>query len=134
MQQQEVDVFSGCAALFDRTKAKQAGLFNEGLFMYYDEADFALKLRKLGHTILYAPGLLVHHDASYTTRNISFLKSYYMTRNKFMVFRHTMTPVAKAWYLTHELAFYLKKRRFKAALYHLKGYLHYRMGKTGQLQ
>ncbi len=38
----EVDVFSGCAVLFDLQKVMHAGLLNEDLFMYYDEAEFFL--------------------------------------------------------------------------------------------
>jgi GT2 family glycosyltransferase len=129
----EVDVFSGCAVLFDVAKISKAGALNEDLFMYYDEADFSIKLRQHDFTILYAPGLVIYHDVSYTTRNISHLKTYYMTRNKFMVFGRTMNTFNKLYFLTHNLLFHLKNRRFKNVYYHLKGYLDYKRGVTGQL-
>ncbi len=130
----ETDVFNGCAALFDLKKVQEAGLFNEALFMYYDEADMSIRLKKLGYRILFAPGLQIFHDVSYTTKNISHLKTYYMTRNKFIVFGTDMSLGEKAYYLVHELAFHLKHKRLKNAWYHLKGYLHFTRGKMGALQ
>lgn len=130
----ETDVFNGCAALFDFQKVREAGLFNEDLFMYYDEADMSIKLKNLGYRILYAPALEIFHDVSYTTKNISHLKTYYMTRNKFLVFGARMSLWAKAYYLLHEFAYHLKNKRVKNAWYHVKGYLHFTRGKFGALQ
>jgi GT2 family glycosyltransferase len=101
--------------------------------MYYDEADFSIKLQQQGFKILYVPRLVIYHDVSYTTRHISHLKTYYMTRNKFMVFGRSMNFFSKLYYLLHELAFHTKNRRFKNVRYHIKGYLDYKRGKTGQL-
>jgi GT2 family glycosyltransferase len=129
----EVDVFSGCAVLFDMAKISEAGMLNEDLFMYYDEADFSIRLQKHGYKILYAPKLIIYHDVSYTTRNISHLKTYYMTRNKFIVFGHTMNSFSKLYFLTYNLLFHLKNRRFKNVYYHVKGYLDYKRGVTGPI-
>lgn len=130
----ETDVFNGCAALFDLGKVKEAGLFNEALFMYYDEADLSIRLKKLGYKILFAPQFEILHDVSYTTRKISHLKTYYMTRNRFMVFSSTMSAGNKLYFLAHELAFHFKNRRLKNAVYHLKGYLDFTFGKSGALE
>jgi GT2 family glycosyltransferase len=127
----EVDVFSGCAALFRLKMVQAAGMFNESLFMYYDEADMSMKLKQLGYKILYVPHLTVYHDVSYTTRNISHLKTYYMTRNKLLVFGKTMPVTNKIYYVFYELAYYLKNRRFKNAVYHIRGLLDYMRGRYG---
>lgn len=129
----EVDMFSGCAVLFDVEKILTVGTLNEDLFMYYDEADFSMKLHQKGYKILYAPQWVIYHDVSYTTRNISHLKTYYMTRNKFLVFGRRMNFFNKLYFLLHDAAFHLKNRRFKNAYYHLKGYIDYKRGVTGQL-
>lgn len=128
----EVDAFCGCAVLFDLEKVRRAGMFNESLFMYYDEADLSIRLKNLGYKILYTPYYKIFHDVSYTTRHISFLKTYYLTRNKFIVFGKLMTFYNKFYFLAHELLFHLKNSRFKNALYHIKGYFHYKKGKSGQ--
>lgn len=127
----DVDVFSGCAVLFDLQKVIQAGMFNEDLFMYYDEADMAMRLKERGYRIVYTSELSIFHDVSYTTKNITHLKTYYMTRNKFMVFNKEMTLYSKVYFLLHELAYHLKNGRGKNALFHLKGFIDFVKGKKG---
>src|SRR5690606_13357951 len=104
------------------------------LFMYFEEADHCLRLFKLGYKILYAPDYLVIHDVSYTTRKVSFLKTYYMTRNKFVLFNKTMNLSSKVYYLVHEFAYHLKYKRVKNAIYLLKGYLDFKKGKYEKLE
>lgn len=129
----EVDVFSGCACLFDLEKVAIAGMFNESLFMYYDEADLSIRLRKRGFKIYYDPNWKVLHDVSYTTRNISHLKAYYMTRNKLIVFGESMSALHKVQYVAFQMLFYLKHGMFKNAVYHIRGLVDYKKGKSGAL-
>ncbi len=127
----DVDVFSGCAVLFDLKKVIEAGMFNEDLFMYYDEADLSIKLKEKGYRILYTPALVIFHDVSYTTKNITHLKTYYMTRNKFIVFNKKMRLHSKVYFLIYEFAFHIKNRRIKNAIYHLRGFYDFLKGKKG---
>jgi GT2 family glycosyltransferase len=129
----KVDVFNSCAVLFRTEMFIEAGMLNEDLFMYYDEADCSLKLRKLGYDILYTPQFTMLHYVSITSTNTSYTKTYYMTRNKFILFNNTMTLKAKMYYLAHEFAYHLKHKRIKNAFYHLKGFLDYKKGKFGRL-
>ncbi len=129
----EVDVFSGCASVFSLEKVLKTGMLNEDLFMYFDEADFSIKLKEKGYKILYSPNHQIFHDVSYTTKNISYLKTYYMTRNKFMVFNKSMSVYSKIYFLIHELGFHVKNRRFKNAYYHIQGYYHFLKGRKGAL-
>jgi GT2 family glycosyltransferase len=119
----EVDVFSGCAVLFDVEKLIHSGMFNEKLFMYYDEAELSIRLKKSGYKVLYCPFIKIFHDVSFTTRKISHRKTYYMTRNKFLVFSKTMPVSYKIYFLLHELGYHLKYFRPKNALFHLKGFV-----------
>ena len=129
----KVDVFNGCAVLFRLDRFLQAGMLNEKLFMYYEEADSSLRIKELGYDILYAPGFDVLHDVSYSTRKVSYLKTYYMTRNKFMLFNQTMPLNYKVYYLAHEFAFHVKNKRFKNAFYHLKAFIDFKRGKVGKV-
>ncbi len=127
----DVDVFSGCAVLFDLSKVVDVGMFNEDLFMYYDEAELSIKLKEKDYRILYTPRCNIFHDVSYTTKNITHLKTYYMTRNKFIVFNKNMTLSSKIYFMLHEFAFHLKNRRLRNAVYHLKGFYDFLKGKKG---
>jgi GT2 family glycosyltransferase len=127
----EVDSYSGCAVLFDVEKFINVGMLNEDLFIYYDEADSSLKLKENGFKVLYAPSLQVYHDTSYTMRKVSYLKTYYMARNKFIVFNKSMTLFNKLYYVAFESAYHIKNKRIKNVSYLFKGVYHYMKGKTG---
>ncbi len=129
----EVDVFSGCAVLFDLQKVMKVGMFNEDLFMYFDEADLAIRLKRRGYKILYCPQYKIFHDVSYSTRNISHLKTYYMTRNKFIVFNNDMSLYNKVYFILYELAFHLKNLRLRNVYYHIKGFYDFKRGRKGSL-
>jgi GT2 family glycosyltransferase len=101
--------------------------------MYYDEAELCIRLAQLGYKIYYTPKFFVIHDLSYTTRNNTFVKTYYMTRNKLIVFSKSMTFYNKIYFAVHEFAFHVKNRRIKDALYHLKGIYDFAIGKKGNL-
>ncbi|MEO7049273.1 MAG: glycosyltransferase family 2 protein [Ferruginibacter sp.] len=127
----EVDAYTGCAVLFDASKFKTSGMLNEDLFIYYDEAESSLKLKSKNLKILYAPALEVYHDTSYTMRKVSYLKTYYMTRNKFIVFNSSMGFFNKLYFIAFEFAYHIKNKRVKNAFYHLKGVYDFIKGKKG---
>lgn len=130
----EVDVFCGCAVLFNFDILLQAGMLNEKLFLYYEEACLSMQLHNMGYKNLYTPHFTVVHDVSYSTRKVSFLKTYYMTRNKFILFDETMFWYFKIYFLFYQFAFHIKNKRFKNAYYHIKGYIDFKRGRSGKLQ
>lgn len=130
----EVDVFNGCAVLFRTERFIEAGMLNEKLFLYYEEADCSMNIKKLGYKILYAPQYHVLHDVSYSSRNFSFVKTYYMTRNKFYLFNDSMTLYSKIYFLMYEAAFHFKNKRYKNVAYLMKGFIDFKRGKTGKLE
>ncbi|MCU7548273.1 glycosyltransferase family 2 protein [Chitinophagaceae bacterium LB-8] len=132
-QSYEVDVFSGCAVLFDLSKVLEVGMFNEDLFMYFDEAELSIRLKRKGYKILYCPQHKIFHDVSYTTRKISHLKTYYMTRNKFIVFNNDMSLYNKIYFILYEMAFHLKNMRIRNVFYHIKGFYDFKRGKKGSM-
>ncbi len=130
----EVDVFNLCSVLFDFKKLQKSGFLNDNLFMYYEEADLSFRLHKLGYKNLYAPHHTVIHAVSYSTRKSTFLKTYYMTRNKFVLFNKTMSLKSKIYYLVHEFAYFIKNKKIKNARYLLKGYFDFKTGRLGKLE
>jgi hypothetical protein len=72
--------FSGAAALFRRSMVKEAGFYDEDLFIYWNEADLALKMLANGHRVLYAPDIRPVHLASLTNR-VHCRNHFYYIRN-----------------------------------------------------
>jgi N-acetylglucosaminyl-diphospho-decaprenol L-rhamnosyltransferase len=57
------------ATLYRRQALEEAGLFDEGYFMFNEEADLARRLERLGYEMHYVPGAeLLHHGQESTAR------------------------------------------------------------------
>ncbi len=71
--------FAGCCALIDLARFNELGGFDEGLFMYYDEAELSLRADAMGwHCYLVDEPLLAHEkDGRAFTPN----ESYWHARN-----------------------------------------------------
>lgn len=81
----KIDVFSGCAVLLNSRKFDKVGMFDDELFLYYDEAFLSMKFLNQGYEILYEPNLKAFHHVSYVVANT--LKNYYITRNHIYFFK-----------------------------------------------
>lgn len=80
---------TACAALVRRAALGGTALFDERLFMYYEELDLALRLRGKGYFIRYIPTSVVHHKRSQavksaTSRAILF-QQFYGNRNRMKI-------------------------------------------------
>lgn len=63
-----VDFLSACIWLVKTDLFKKVGLFNEKLFLYYDDLDLCLKTKKLGYQIVYVPHSIAYHDIGDITK------------------------------------------------------------------
>ena len=60
-EEQTVDWVSGSCMLLRMSKAKEVGFFDERYFLYEEDADLCLRLRKKGAIVVFAPKALVVH-------------------------------------------------------------------------
>ena len=58
----EVFGFCGAAALLRRAALDEVGLFEEDLFLYYEDTDLSWRLRAAGWTVRYEPGAVATHQ------------------------------------------------------------------------
>lgn len=77
----EVDVASGAAMLVRHDVFDRVGLMDEGFFLYFEEVDWSLAVRKAGYRILAVPASVVWHKVSATLGTTSPVIDYYMLRN-----------------------------------------------------
>lgn len=87
----EGEVFgaSGGACLIRHALIDALGLFDESLGSYWEDCDFALRVRAAGHRAWYVPGAQVLHEGSATASRIADHKLYLIHRN--------MTRVCARW-------------------------------------
>lgn len=74
----------GAAMMVKREAIERAGVMPECYFLYYEELDWSLMLRRAGYDIWYEPALTVFHKESQTTGQDSPLRTYYITRNRLL--------------------------------------------------
>ncbi len=60
-ERKEVERLSGCCFLSRKEALKAAGLFDERIFLFYEEADLFFRLRRKGWAIYYLPELSIVH-------------------------------------------------------------------------
>jgi GT2 family glycosyltransferase len=74
----------GAAMMVKREAIEKAGLMPECYFLYYEELDWSMMMRRAGYDIWYEPAMTVYHKESQTTGQQSPLRTYYITRNRLL--------------------------------------------------
>lgn len=59
--QAEVDQLMGAALLVRRSVIDRIGVMDEGFFMYYEEVDLCLRIKKAGWRIVFTPDAVINH-------------------------------------------------------------------------
>lgn len=80
---QSVSFITGAAMMIKRAVIEKIGLFDDRFFLYFEDADYALRARRAGWDLMWVPGSTVWHKVSATTlTKIGSAKiHYYHTRN-----------------------------------------------------
>ncbi len=74
----------GAAMMVKREAIEKAGMMPESYFLYYEELDWSMMIRRAGYDIWYEPAMTVYHKESQTTGQESPLRTYYITRNRLL--------------------------------------------------
>ncbi len=91
----------GAAMLVPRRVCDRAGLMAEDFFLYYEELDWAERIRKTGYEIWVEPNAHIFHKESLTVSKMGALKTYYINRNRVYFMRRHIG----GWRLTAFFAF-----------------------------
>lgn len=81
----EIFAWSGAAVLLRRSYLEDVGLFDNRLFLYYEDFDLSWRGRLAGWRYLYAPRAVIRHSHAQTSIEGSDLFSFYTTRNRLLV-------------------------------------------------
>ena len=74
----------GAAMIIKHEVIEKAGMMPECYFLYYEELDWSMMIRRAGYEIWYEPSCTVLHKESQTTGQQSPIKTYYITRNRLL--------------------------------------------------
>jgi hypothetical protein len=81
-QVEEIDFITGCCFLISRSVLKKVGFFDEELALYYEDADYQMRIKKQGYTSLYCGNAYIFHKVSKSAGIGSPLTEFMTTRNR----------------------------------------------------
>lgn len=88
-----VDFVTGCGMLISRRCLETVGLFDERFFMYYEDHDYCLRVRRAGLRILVEPRAVMYHKVAQSSGGSdSPNERYQMGRSSLQLFRKHARP------------------------------------------
>lgn len=100
--ERRVEFASGCLMLIPAPVFAKVGLLDERFFMYGEDVEFALRLKRVGIPILYAPALEIRHAEGSASKSANLNAVFYDLRNAVWLAWNLGGPKARA-----ALPFYL---------------------------
>lgn len=106
--EKQLDFVLGAAVMVSRRLLATVGLMYEGYFLYFEEIDWALRARRSGFQLAYAPDAVVLHKEGGTIgsrherKERSHLADHYLTRGR-LLFTKRFFP----WYVPTVVLFIL---------------------------
>lgn len=85
----------GAAMMVKREAIDKAGLMPECYFLYYEELDWSMMLRRAGYEIWYEPAATIYHKESQSTGQNSPLRTFYITRNRLLFVKRNVCGIEK---------------------------------------
>ena len=123
----------GAAMMVKREVVEKAGTMPECYFLYYEELDWSMMIRRTGYEIWYEPTSTIYHKESQTTGQQSPLRTFYITRNRLLFAkRNIMGGTRSLSYLyiigivaPKDILKYLFQGRFDLCKATIKGVIHF---------
>jgi hypothetical protein len=127
----EVFYGKGASLLLKRSVLATTGLFDPGIFLYFDEVDLCWRIWLSGHKVIYAPDSLVYHASGSTASALQTpRKLFFYTRNHFVVLlknynlaNASVAVKASLLYEVRNMALFLARRKPTVSWAILKGIL-----------
>lgn len=81
------DFATGCALMVKRVVTEHVGILDKKFFLYSEDVDFSLRVKKAGYKIVFVPQSLVWHmnSGSIAGGAGSRFQQYYQTRNRLLI-------------------------------------------------
>ncbi|PIP28149.1 MAG: hypothetical protein COX29_02805 [Candidatus Moranbacteria bacterium CG23_combo_of_CG06-09_8_20_14_all_35_22] len=100
------DYISGCAMLIRAEVFRRAGLFDEDYFLYWEDADFSLRVKKAGYKLAVCTSSRIRHYEKSQEKKAS--KSYWLVLSGLIFFKKNSPLFLKPW-----IFLYVRLRKIK---------------------
>lgn len=106
----------GAAMMVPMSLIKKIGMMSYTFFLYYEEADWCVRIKKAGYKIYYVHNSLVYHKESMSTGKLSPMKIYYLNRNRIVFMRRNITGINFLIALLYQILIAIPKNAFSFLL------------------
>jgi GT2 family glycosyltransferase len=99
----EADVLTGCCIVAGADTWREVGLFDDGLFLFFEDSDWSIRARAAGRRLVVRTDVVLRHVVSGSTRSprTARLVSFYFGRNMMWFSRKyfpaSTSRLAKLW-------------------------------------
>jgi GT2 family glycosyltransferase len=83
----------GAAVMIPKTVIDKVGLMHENYFLYYEEVDWCERVKKAGYQLWMRGDAVIYHKESVSVGKKSWLKEYFMNRNRILFTRRNAPPL-----------------------------------------
>ncbi len=110
----ETEIPTGCCMMLSREVLEKSSFFDERFFLYYEDADLGMRIKKLGYKITFNPrAILWHLNAAATGGSGSSLQDYYISRNRMLFGFKYVNLRVKAALVKESILILLKGRKWQ---------------------
>lgn len=102
----------GAAMMVPMKVIEEVGLLADIYFLYYEELDWCVRIRKAGYKIFYVHNSLVYHKESISTGKASPTKTYYMNRSRLIFMRRNVKGLVLLIAIAYQLLIAIPKNAF----------------------
>jgi GT2 family glycosyltransferase len=104
-KRREITALCGTSLMLSRALLQDIGMFDEQLFMYWEDADLSWRGQKAGWKFFYEPSAVVPHEHSASSKEHSDFWTFYVTRNRLIIlWKHARLGLA-----VHALLAFIKE-------------------------
>lgn len=114
----ETPYLHGAAMMVRRDVLQQVGSMSEVFFLFYEELDWSVRMRRAGYCLWYEPAAVVYHKESMTARRGTPLREFYLSRARVLFARRNLDGIRKYLSCTYICSLATPK---KAIIYLLHG-------------
>ncbi len=134
------DYLTGCCLLIKKEVIKKIGVLADDYFLYYEDTDFCLRVKKAGYNCLYVPASKIYHKVSRSSKPGSPSYIYYHTRNGLTMAKRNGSFLVKFFVYLNCLFLFIKQiikyifmpSKKKWAIAVLEGERDFLLGKMGK--
>jgi len=88
---------SAACLLLRRRVLQEVDFFDEKFFLYFEDIDLCVRIRKLGYALLFQPRARVFHVGGATTANMKSLSQFHYRKSQLYFYRKHNSKIACFW-------------------------------------